>query len=175
MVRLSNHERDCDTGSLSRRNLLARHRSAVSKANCRPRFGPNNLASKIERKLTMNSKTRRHPMALGALLGSLLLFSFDSAFSQTPFYQGKTITLIVGSGAGGMGDLRARALASVLAQHIPGKPTVIFEYMPGGRRAQVSQSFLRVGSRRRSHPAPGVEQHRALRGSRRERRQVRHR
>ena len=54
------------------------------------------------------------------------------AFGQTPFYQGKTMSLIVGSGAGGMGDLRARALASVLVKHIPGNPTITFQYMPGG-------------------------------------------
>ena len=54
------------------------------------------------------------------------------AFSQAPFYQGKTMTLIVGSGAGGMGDLRARALGSVLVKHIPGNPTITFQYMPGG-------------------------------------------
>ena len=53
-------------------------------------------------------------------------------FPQTPFYQGKTITLIVGAGPGGMGDLRAKALGSVLAKHIPGNPTITFQYMPGG-------------------------------------------
>jgi tripartite-type tricarboxylate transporter receptor subunit TctC len=53
-------------------------------------------------------------------------------FSQVPFYQGKTITLIVGAGPGGMGDLRAKALAAVLAKHIPGNPTITFQYMPGG-------------------------------------------
>jgi tripartite-type tricarboxylate transporter receptor subunit TctC len=72
----------------------------------------------------------------------LMLFAFlpvvfavagaTPALSQAPFYQGKTITLIVGSGAGGMGDLRARALASVLAKHIPGNPTITFQFMPGG-------------------------------------------
>lgn len=31
-----------------------------------------------------------------------------------------------------MGDLRAKALASVLAKHIPGNPTITFQYMPGG-------------------------------------------
>ena len=66
------------------------------------------------------------------LLGALFVFYVDSALSQTPFYQGKTITLIVGSGPGGMGDFRARALASVLAKHIPGNPTIVFQYMPGG-------------------------------------------
>jgi hypothetical protein len=56
----------------------------------------------------------------------------DPAFSQAPFYQGKTITLIVGAGPGGLGDLRAKALASVLVKHIPGNPTITFQYMPGG-------------------------------------------
>jgi|SRR5688572_15704679 len=61
----------------------------------------------------------------------------DPVFSQAPFYQGKTITLIIGAGPGGMGDLRARALASVLVKHIPGSPTITFQYMAGagGRKA----------------------------------------
>lgn len=65
------------------------------------------------------------------------LFCVGPAFSQGPFYQGKTITLIVGAGPGGMGDLRAKALASVLAKHIPGNPAITFQYMPGagGRKA----------------------------------------
>jgi len=56
----------------------------------------------------------------------------SAAFAQAPFYQGKTITLIIGAGPGGMGDLRARALASVLAKQIPGNPTITFQYMAGG-------------------------------------------
>ena len=59
-------------------------------------------------------------------------FAVESAFAQAPFYQGKTIALIVGAGPGGMGDLRARALVSVLAKQIPGNPTITFQYMPGG-------------------------------------------
>ncbi|MGH7794551.1 MAG: hypothetical protein ACREQ2_06600 [Candidatus Binatia bacterium] len=76
--------------------------------------------------------------AFGLILVSVLvLLGVGPASSQAPFYQGKTITLIVGSGAGGMGDLRARALASVLAKHIPGNPTITFQFMPGagGRKA----------------------------------------
>ena len=61
----------------------------------------------------------------------------DSVFSQVPFYQGETITLVIGAGPGRMGDLRARALASVLVKHIPGSLTITFQYMPGagGRKA----------------------------------------
>jgi hypothetical protein len=40
----------------------------------------------------------------------LVAFGVTPAFSQAPFYQGKTITLIVGAGPGGMGDLRSGGL-----------------------------------------------------------------
>ena len=67
----------------------------------------------------------------------MLSICVDPVFPQTLFYQGKTITLIVGAGPGGMGDLRARALASVLVKNIPGNPTITFQYMAGagGRKA----------------------------------------
>ena len=75
--------------------------------------------------------------ALGVMIFYLLpvlfaVLTVGSASAQAPFYQGKTITLIVGAGPGGMGDLRAKALASVLAKQIPGNPTIMFQYMPGG-------------------------------------------
>lgn len=63
-----------------------------------------------------------------------IVFCTTSAFSQTPFYQGKTVALIVGSGPGEMGDLRAKALGAILAKHIPGNPAITFQYMPGGGR-----------------------------------------
>ena len=72
-------------------------------------------------------------LAFFYLLPSLIAVrGVSPAFAQAPFYQGKTITLIVGAGPGGMGDLRAKALASVLAKQIPGNPTITFQYMPGG-------------------------------------------
>jgi tripartite-type tricarboxylate transporter receptor subunit TctC len=54
------------------------------------------------------------------------------AYSQAPFYQGKTITIIQGRGPGGAGDMRVRAVAQFLPKYLPGNPAIIFEYMPGG-------------------------------------------
>ncbi|MEX0805836.1 MAG: hypothetical protein WD688_21340 [Candidatus Binatia bacterium] len=71
-------------------------------------------------------------IVLSLLLAVLTVFCVVPAFSQAPFYQGKNMTLIVGSGAGGMGDLRAKAIISVLAKHIPGNPAITLQYMPGG-------------------------------------------
>jgi tripartite-type tricarboxylate transporter receptor subunit TctC len=50
--------------------------------------------------------------------------------AQAPFYQGKTITLIVGSGAGTAYDLYARLLGSYLGKHLPGNPSVLVQNMP---------------------------------------------
>src|SRR4026207_2366141 len=54
------------------------------------------------------------------------------AASQTSFFQGKTITIIQGRDPGGTGDLRVRALFPFLQRYIPGNPTLVSEYMPGG-------------------------------------------
>ena len=46
-------------------------------------------------------------------------------------FQGKTVTIVVGYKAGGGYDATARLLARYLPKHIPGKPTVIVQNMPG--------------------------------------------
>ncbi|MEK6600397.1 MAG: hypothetical protein AABZ09_00820, partial [Candidatus Binatota bacterium] len=51
-------------------------------------------------------------LALAALL-THLLFLPTSVSSQTPFYQGKTITIIQGRDPGGTGDLRVKAVLSI--------------------------------------------------------------
>jgi len=48
------------------------------------------------------------------------------------FYAGKTVIIIVGSGAGGGFDTTARLVARHIGSHIPGHPTVIVQNMPGG-------------------------------------------
>lgn len=54
------------------------------------------------------------------------------AAAQTPYYQGKTIKLIQGREAGGSGDIRSKAVIPFLTKYIPGNPTIINEFMPGG-------------------------------------------
>lgn len=61
-----------------------------------------------------------------------LLFSASPGFSQTPYYQGKVITVVQGRDPGGTGDMRARAVTQFFQKYIPGSPTIVHEYMPGG-------------------------------------------
>ena len=54
-----------------------------------------------------------------------------SAAAQTPFYQGKTITIIVSTKAGDVYDLYPRLVAEFMPKHIPGNPNIIIQNVPG--------------------------------------------
>lgn len=73
--------------------------------------------------------------AAGYIVCALLVPA--QVLAQTPYYAGKTITIVRGGGPGGSGDFQARALMPFLTKHIPGNPHVVMEMMPGaaGRRA----------------------------------------
>ena len=61
---------------------------------------------------------------------SVLLWSVEVA-AQTPYFQGKTIRVIVGYPAGSAHDLWARMIAPQLTKHIPGNPATVVQNMPG--------------------------------------------
>ena len=64
--------------------------------------------------------------------GLLVIFLWSSpAPAQTPYFQGKTIRIIVGYPAGSAHDLWARLIAAQLPKHIPGNPAVIVQIMTG--------------------------------------------
>ncbi len=53
------------------------------------------------------------------------------ADAVSDFYKGKTVTLIVSTGAGGSYDTIARQLSRFMPKHIPGEPTIVVKQMPG--------------------------------------------
>lgn len=63
------------------------------------------------------------------------------ADSKTNFYNGKTITLIIGFPPGGGYDAYGRLLQRHLGQHIPGAPNVIATNMPGAG-SMVAANYL---------------------------------
>jgi tripartite-type tricarboxylate transporter receptor subunit TctC len=66
---------------------------------------------------------------LAALIGSR---SWVAAQEAKPFYEGKTIQLLVSSGPGATTDISARLVGRYLGKHIPGNPGIIVQNMPGG-------------------------------------------
>jgi tripartite-type tricarboxylate transporter receptor subunit TctC len=71
-------------------------------------------------------------ISMWILAVSCLPLISNFAFAQADFFKGKTITIVQGRGPGGTGDLRVRALVPFLRKYIPGSPTIVMEYMPGG-------------------------------------------
>ena len=88
---------------------------------------------------------KRRPLSrffLGLGIGTIILFS-SRADSQAPFYQGKTVTVIVSTSPAGTGDLRVKALMPFLRKHIPGNPTLVLEYMDGGGGRKAANYMFR--------------------------------
>ena len=79
---------------------------------------------------------------VGAILVCLTWFSDLSA--QTPFYQGKQVTIRVGFNAGGSFDVWARIIAKYLEKHVPGNPGFIVQNMAGGGSIVAANYIYRV-------------------------------
>jgi tripartite-type tricarboxylate transporter receptor subunit TctC len=70
-------------------------------------------------------------IALPLVLVSLLLVTAPAAGQSTEPFAGKTVSVIVGFGSGGGYDMWGRLIARHIGRHLPGKPTVIAQNMPG--------------------------------------------
>jgi tripartite-type tricarboxylate transporter receptor subunit TctC len=98
------------------------------------------------------------------LLNRLLLclaLSPGIALAQTAaeFYTDRTVTILVGSGAGGATDISARVIAQYLGEYIPGRPTVVVVNMPGGGSVTMTNHVYRSASKDGStlgYSLPGV-------------------
>jgi len=66
------------------------------------------------------------------ILTTLILVLWNSrGIAQTPYYAGKTITIVAGTKAGDVYDLYARLFAQFMPKYIPGNPNIIVQNMPG--------------------------------------------
>ena len=68
---------------------------------------------------------------LGAAIGVVLAVIPGGACAQAPFYQGKTIRIVISTGVAGGYAEYAHALADHMGDHIAGHPNFIIQSMPG--------------------------------------------
>jgi tripartite-type tricarboxylate transporter receptor subunit TctC len=69
--------------------------------------------------------------AYSAALAALLAAAAAGSAQSADFYKGKTLTIVVGFSPGGGYDTYARLLSRHFDRHIPGKPSIIVQNMPG--------------------------------------------
>ncbi len=65
-----------------------------------------------------------------------------AAQSVAEFYKGKTVTIAVGSRAGGSIDLNGRLVARHIGRHIPGNPSVIVQNVPGASSLKLANFLI---------------------------------
>src|SRR4051794_37878130 len=54
-----------------------------------------------------------------------LTVAASAAGAQTPFYQGKSLTILNNYAPGGPNDIEARLVSRHLSRHIPGQPSIV--------------------------------------------------
>src|SRR5215510_13217263 len=84
---------------------------------------------------------RRGCFALAALA------AMASPVGAADYYDGKTITFIVGTDIGGGFSIYARTIARHLPRHIPGRPTILLKNMPGAGGATASTWLYQMAPR----------------------------
>jgi hypothetical protein len=80
---------------------------------------------------------RRPWLSLACAVLALTAPDVARAQSGADFYRGKTLTVLIGSGAGGGLDQVARAVVRHLGRHVPGNPTVVPKNMGGAGGLQM--------------------------------------
>src|SRR5574341_332673 len=88
---------------------------------------------------------RRAPGALRLALALFPVVLAASASAQEPFYKGKTMTMIVGTKAGDVYDLYARAIAQFLPKYIPGSPNIIAQNITGAGSLIAANHIYNLG------------------------------
>lgn len=71
-------------------------------------------------------------VSIGSLFLGLLVFSPAAAAAEAPYYDGKTLRIVVSSGTGGGTDTAARLVSRFIGKYLPGNPKVVVQNMPGG-------------------------------------------
>jgi tripartite-type tricarboxylate transporter receptor subunit TctC len=74
---------------------------------------------------------KKHCQWLSVLIVFGVVSWVPSVSAQTDFYKGKTITVYIGTTPGALYDQWGRILAQHMGKHIPGKPDLIVQNMPG--------------------------------------------
>ena len=85
----------------------------------------------------------RKSVVVAAIFVVLTCFAQPDLFAA-PFFQGKTVRILVGASPGGAFDLWARVVSRHIGRHIPGNPLVMVENVPGAGHLIMTNQFARA-------------------------------
>jgi hypothetical protein len=73
-----------------------------------------------------------------------LLPRAEAFYAAAPFYEGKTLTIIQGRSAGGLGDVRVRTAIPYLKKYLPGNPHIISIYVASAGGIQAGNMMAKT-------------------------------
>jgi tripartite-type tricarboxylate transporter receptor subunit TctC len=79
------------------------------------------------------------------LVALIILSGHSNLAAQTPFYQGKNLTIVVGTKAGDVYDLYPRLFAEYLPKYIPGSPNIIIQNVAGAASLIAANQVYNIG------------------------------
>ncbi len=81
---------------------------------------------------------------LGLILGVAIAGPCGPSAHAQEFYRGKTLTLVIGNTAGSGYDIYGRMISRYLMRHLPGKPTIVPQNMPGAGSVKAAEYIYAV-------------------------------
>ncbi|MCC6888435.1 MAG: hypothetical protein IT536_07885 [Hyphomicrobiales bacterium] len=91
---------------------------------------------------------RRRITRVGALAIALAALGAPARADEVAaFYAGKTIQMVVATAAGGGTDLIGRMVARHWQKHIPGRPSIVVQNMPGAGGVQMANHLFHAAAR----------------------------
>jgi hypothetical protein len=79
--------------------------------------------------------------ALGGV--AWMIFSVGPLWGQANFYEGKTITVMIGAKSGSL-EIAAQVVAHHLGKYLPGKPAVIVQHVPGAAHLLATNNVFNI-------------------------------
>jgi len=79
--------------------------------------------------------------ALGGV--AWMIFSVGPLWGQANFYEGKTITVMIGAKTGSL-EIAAQVVAHHLGKYLPGKPAVIVQHVPGAAHLLATNNVFNI-------------------------------
>ena len=79
-----------------------------------------------------------------AILATAGITTTATADPIADFYKGKTVTIAAATGAGSAYGIHGRLLAEAIRAAIPGNPTIVMQFMPGGGGTKLANYLYNV-------------------------------
>ncbi len=90
----------------------------------------------------------RNSFAVGVFVGFVMWTgAFGPQAIAAPYYEGKTLVVVEGRTPGGLGSFRTQAVARYLQKYLPGDPTIVYKYMPGGGGTAAANYMAKASKR----------------------------